>query len=253
VTAVAKGLPLPAQTLSQEALQCRAARLAADEVRQTKAKAKLAQAKAAKAAPKKPVTLSSNSVAARRLATMRGLPVPEMGGLSVVNDGHHEEEEEEHDGNQEGFDPFATHSAPAHTTMVGSAPRPSFTADAGSFDPFGTAATAVAPRASFGSAPASSAGFASFGDNADAFAAPASASGFDAFGSELAAPVVEADGFGSVADSSFAASAFSNFDDAANTPVSSTFDAFAPDSAFEPSPSSGGEGKLFRRFCYHCQ
>jgi hypothetical protein len=235
LTAVAKGQALPEQNLTQEALQCRASRLAADEVRQTKQNAKLAKAKAAKAAPKKPVALSSNSVAARRLATMRGLPVPE--GSSGARDSPQHEEEEGHEDDHEGFDPFATHSAPAQHTEF--APRPSFTAfpaaDAGSFDPFGTAPAATAaapPRASF-SAPASSQGFASFGDDADAFGAP-SAGGFDAFGAESTAPAAHIDGFSE-------AVAFTNFDDAAaTTPASSTFDAFAPTSAFENSPSSGG-------------
>ncbi|KAJ1425866.1 kinase-like domain-containing protein [Ochromonadaceae sp. CCMP2298] len=74
IQSLVQGQPLPPPQLSQEALQCRADRLAAMQVRESKA-----STRASKNAPVKVVKVatapSTNSVAAKRLAMMRGQAV----------------------------------------------------------------------------------------------------------------------------------------------------------------------------------
>lgn len=81
VTELSTNNALPAQILSEEALKCRADRIAASQLRDAKANsraAKLKQAQAsARPAHKTVVHPSSNTVAARRLALMRGQPLPQ--------------------------------------------------------------------------------------------------------------------------------------------------------------------------------
>lgn len=69
---ISKGSPLPPYELSAEALQRRAARIAADEVRNTKAKKKPT---ATPIDTKRSAPPSANSVAAKRLAAKRGVSV----------------------------------------------------------------------------------------------------------------------------------------------------------------------------------
>lgn len=162
MSALSSGQPLPHQVLSSEAQQCRANRIAADQVRESKASSKLAKQKAAQAkpAPKKPVQPSANSVAARRLAAMRGQPLPEEqqhqqqyseysvqegnavgvdrfgSSADYCNDQHSQTQ-------QHTFDPFADHPAVATATTA-----PYVSPSASTFA-FSTAAAAAPPRASF--------------------------------------------------------------------------------------------------------
>ena len=75
VVALSKGKPLPPYQLSEEAERRRRDRLAANELRQKKAAAGK-KCPSTNAAPKA-VPISSNSVAAKRLAALRGGPVSE--------------------------------------------------------------------------------------------------------------------------------------------------------------------------------
>ena len=78
--ALSKGKPLPPYQLSEEAEKRRRDRLAADELRQKKAAAKKGPSTAAVSAAPKAIPISSNSVAAKRLAALRGGQLPEGGG-----------------------------------------------------------------------------------------------------------------------------------------------------------------------------
>ena len=80
--ALSKGKPLPPYQLSEEAEKRRRDRLAADELRQKKAAAKKGHSTAAVSAAPKAIPISSNSVAAKRLAALRGGQLPEGGGSS---------------------------------------------------------------------------------------------------------------------------------------------------------------------------
>ena len=80
--ALSKGKPLPPYQLSEEAEKRRRDRLAADELRQKKAAAKKGPSTAAVSAAPKAIPISSNSVAAKRLAALRGGQLPEGGGSS---------------------------------------------------------------------------------------------------------------------------------------------------------------------------
>ena len=165
VTAIAHGKPLPAQNLSAEAEQCRAARIASNQLRESKANSKLKAKQAAKPAPKQPVALSANSVAARRLATMRGEPLPEQNYKPTAyssSPAHAAPQAKFHhhsplspEAEADSFDPFAQKSGEMATASVfeasfEDAPTPSFasfeqsSAD-DSFDPFGNAPTAAFP------------------------------------------------------------------------------------------------------------
>lgn len=77
MVALSKGKPLPLYELSQEAERRRRDRLEANELRLKKAAAKKGPPIANAAATPKAVPISSNSVAAKRLAALRGGPVPE--------------------------------------------------------------------------------------------------------------------------------------------------------------------------------
>jgi len=163
VTAIAHGKPLPAQNLSAEAEQCRATRIASNQLRESKANSKLKAKQAAKPAPKQPVALSANSVAARRLATMRGQPLPEENHKPVayLNSPAHGASQAQYKHNSPGsaeegsFDPFAQKSggespSPVFEASFEDAPTPSFasfeqSAADDSFDPFGNAPTAAFP------------------------------------------------------------------------------------------------------------
>jgi hypothetical protein len=237
VTAISQGQPLPPQNLSEEALECRAKRIASDEVRQSKQSAKLAKAKAAKAVPKKPVAMSNNSVAAKRLAALRGQPLPE-GDHNYASSPHFIDDSTD-DGS---FDPFGgsgpasvtNHTAPraatAPTLFPEAAPRSSFS----SFQPSSTPASSAADGFDLfaSSAPSASVGFGNFDD-----AAPSTSAGFDAFDAAPPAKPTKP------SRPSFTASGFDNFGDAAPAPKTSTlasgsFDAFAPSTGFE-KPSTG--------------
>ena len=80
--ALSKGKPLPPYQLSEEAEKRRRDRLAADELRQKKAAAKKGPSTAAVSAAPKAIPISSNSVAAKRLAALRGGQLPEGSGSS---------------------------------------------------------------------------------------------------------------------------------------------------------------------------
>lgn len=206
-------------------MECRAKRLAADEVRQSKLSAKAAKAKAAKAPSKKPVAMSNNSVAARRLAMMRGQPVPESGLSSPFTNTDYND-----DGADDGsFDPFGGSSAATSGPVSASARALPSSANGGfggldaftgngagagagvaastqGFDAFAPTSAAPAPAAAVD-------GFVNFG---------AATGGFDAFDAppvSTAAPKTTA---------SFQPSGFDNFGDA---PAAAGFDAFAPTTA----------------------
>ena len=260
VDALSHASPLPAQHLSEEALQCRANRLAADEIRQTKLASKLAKAKAAaKVVPKKPVAMSANSVAARRLATMRGLPVPELSPHQQQHHddfhSHHSQSQQHHNQQQHHqqedygqdevnaqeddgeFDPFANHTTASASTAVTASTR---------------AATAAAPPsfASFQEEEVSS--FDPFSGGGSFGAAPSSAMGFDAFSTNTTAAGSSSEGFTSTAaeaDFRNAAVSNDNFDAFGDEPFNTDHAAGAAVSGFAPTapPSfqtSGGFDKF---------
>ena len=279
VTAIAHNQPLPAQVLSAEAEQCRAARIASNQLRESKANSKLKAKQAAKPQPKKPVTLSSNSVAARRLATLRG-HAPE-------DHEHHEYEhhlespshaalQQHHTEEVDSFDPFGQHqetasasnqngftSAAGFEASFDAAPVASFAPfeDDSSFDPFGNAPSASAPAVrapsftspsavrapSFTATPASSGndGFSSFtasiGDAWDvpAFASTPAAGGFDAFEATNTSAAFAADDGFAPTTAAASTSGFSAFDD-----EPSAFDSFAP----TPGAANGKNFQLYPVF-----
>jgi hypothetical protein len=266
VTTLAHGKPLPPQVLTPEAEQCRAARIASTQLRESKANNKLKAKQVAKPAPKAPVPLSSNSVAARRLAAMRGQPLPDeplhresrySGGEDFIQQHHSPVDDDD----AETFDPFTqqNQAVPAVSVPAGasfSAPtlpaRASFSAPMApavasfaafdtsspgedSFDPFG-AASASAPSAVPSTFPKAdpSGGFANFSSSAaDAWDQPAFGSappsvGFDAF-APTGAPIGD-DGFTPTGAASKDTGFSAQFDafEATPAPSSTTDDGFTP-------------------------
>ena len=268
VTTLAHGKPLPPQVLSPEAEQCRAARIASTQLRESKANNKLKAKQAAKPAPKAPVPLSSNSVAARRLAAMRGQPLPDepmhresrySGGEDFVQQHHSPVDDDD----AETFDPFAqqnqavsTVSVPARASFSAPA-RASFSAptapavasfaafdtssspEEDTFDPFG-AASASASSAMPSAFPEAdpSGGFANFSNSAaDAWDQPAfgsapTSAGFDAF-APTSAPIGN-DGFtptGAVSKDAGFSAHFDAFEPTQAPTSAATDDGFTPTGA----------------------
>ncbi len=258
VTAIAHNQPLPAQVLSAEAEQCRAARIASNQLRESKANSKLKAKQAAKPQPKKPVTLSSNSVAARRLATMRG-HAPE-------DNQHHEHEHERyadspshaafqqpHIEGADSFDPFGQHQTPASASnksgfasagfevSFDAAPAATFAAfeEDSSFDPFGNApsASVSAVRAPSFTSPsavrAPSFTAASASSNNDGFSNFTASAG-DAWDSSAFASTPAAGGFDAF-EATTATAAFATDDGFAPTTAAASSSGF---SAFDDEPSA---------------
>ena len=268
VDALSHASPLPAQHLSEEALQCRANRLAADEIRQTKLASKLAKAKAAaKVVPKKPVAMSANSVAARRLATMRGLPVPELSPHQHQQQhhddfhSHHSQSQQHHNQQQHHqqedygqdevnaqeddgeFDPFANHTTASSSTAVPASTRAATAAVPPSFASFQEVEENYSREDS---------SFDPFSGGGSFGAAPSSAMGFDAFSTNTTAAGSSSEGFTSTAaeaDFRNAAVSSDNFDAFGDEPFNTDHAAGAAVSGFAPTapPSfqtSGGFDKF---------
>lgn len=109
--------------LSADALKCRADRIEANKVRESKAKSKAKTA--APLGPKKAIAVNTNSAAARRLAAMRGGQQPTSDGLPRgASEVPFVLATEETD-----FDPFGSSSVPFDPFSSSSKP----------FDPFGSA------------------------------------------------------------------------------------------------------------------